>query len=67
MNEKICVYFEFFDEVVELINNFYLRLIDINIGMLVVKNEFVEFFGMNGKCFLNSVFDVFFIIFLFDI
>ncbi|WP_395530948.1 phage tail domain-containing protein [Enterococcus faecium] len=67
MNEKTRVYLEFSDEVVELTNNSYLRLIDINIGMPVAKNEFVEFSGTNGKRLSNSAFDAFPIILSFDI
>lgn len=67
MNEKTRVYLEFSDEVVELTNNSYLRLIDINIGMPVAKNEFVEFSGMNGKRLSNSAFDAFPITLSFDI
>ncbi|OTO79629.1 phage tail domain-containing protein [Enterococcus faecium] len=67
MNEKTRVYLEFSDEVVELTNNSYLRLIDINIGMPVAKNEFVEFSGTNGKRLSNSAFDAFPITLSFDI
>lgn len=67
MNEKTHVYLEFSDEVVELTNNSYLRLIDINIGMPVAKNEFVEFSGTNGKRLSNSAFDAFPITLSFDI
>ncbi|EFF20182.1 phage tail family protein [Enterococcus faecium] len=67
MNEKTRVYLEFSDEVVELTNNSYLRLIDINIGMPVAKNEFVEFSGTNGKRLSNSSFDAFPITLSFDI
>ncbi|MEC3942644.1 phage tail family protein [Enterococcus mundtii] len=67
MNEKTRVYLAFSDEIVELTNNSYLRLIDINIGMPVVKNEFVEFSGTNGKCLSNSSFDAFPITLSFDI
>ena len=67
MNEKTRVYLEFSDEVVELTNNFYLRLIDIDIGMPVAKNEFVEFSGTNGKRLSNSSFDAFPITLSFDI
>ncbi|EGP5178129.1 phage tail family protein [Enterococcus faecium] len=67
MNEKTRVYLEFSDEVVELTNNSYLRLIDINIGMPVAKNEFVEFSGTNGKHLSNSSFDAFPITLSFDI
>lgn len=67
MNEKTRVYLAFSDEIVELTNNSYLRLIDINIGMPVAKNEFVEFSGTNGKRLSNSSFDAFPITLLFDI
>ncbi|HFC9384249.1 phage tail family protein [Enterococcus faecium] len=67
MNEKTRVYLEFSDEVVELTNNSYLRLIEINIGMPVAKNEFVEFSGTNGKRLSNSSFDAFPITLSFDI
>lgn len=67
MNEKTRVYLEFSDEAVELTNNSYLRLIDINIGMPVAKNEFVEFSGTNGKRLSNSAFDAFPITLSFDI
>lgn len=67
MNEKTRVYLAFSDEIVELTNNSYLRLIDINIGMPVAKNEFVEFSGTNGKRLSNSSFDAFPIILSFDI
>ncbi|EMW6346335.1 phage tail family protein [Enterococcus faecium] len=67
MNEKTRVYLAFSDEIVELTNNSYLRLIDINIGMPVVKNEFVEFSGTNGKRLSNSSFDAFPITLSFDI
>lgn len=67
MNEKTRVYLAFSDEVVELTNNSYLRLIDINIGMPVTKNEFVEFSGTNGKRLSNSSFDAFPITLSFDI
>ncbi|EMW5552575.1 phage tail family protein [Enterococcus faecium] len=67
MNEKTRVYLAFSDEIVELTNNSYLRLIDINIGMPVAKNEFVEFSGTNGKRLLNSSFDAFPITLSFDI
>lgn len=67
MNEKTRVYLEFSDEVVELTNNSYLRLIDINIGMPVAKNEFVEVSGTNGKRLSNSAFDAFPITLSFDI
>ena len=67
MNEKTRVYLEFSDEVVELTNNSYLRLMDINIGMPVAKNEFVEFSGTNGKRLSNSAFDAFPITLSFDI
>lgn len=67
MNEKTRVYLEFSDEVVELTNNSYLRFIDINIGMPVAKNEFVEFSGTNGKRLSNSAFDAFPITLSFDI
>lgn len=55
MNEKTRVYLEFSDEVVELTNNSYLRLIEINIGMPVAKNEFVEFSGTNEASFEQLV------------
>ncbi|MGM0221549.1 hypothetical protein IGL62_001376 [Enterococcus sp. AZ137] len=67
MNEKTRVYLAFSDEIVELTNNSYLRLIDINIGMPVAKNEFVEFSGTNGKRLSNSAFDAFPITLSFDI
>ena len=67
MNEKTRVYLEYSDDVVELTNNSYLRLIDINIGMPVAKNEFVEFSGTNGKRLSNSSFDAFPITLSFDI
>ncbi|EGP4917918.1 TPA: phage tail family protein [Enterococcus faecium] len=67
MNEKTRVYLAFSDEIVELTNNSYLRLIDINIGMPVAKNEFVEFSGTNGKRLSNSSFDAFPITLSFDI
>lgn len=67
MNEKTRVYLEFSDEIVELTNNSYLRLIEINIGMPVAKNEFVEFSGTNGKRLSNSSFDAFPITLSFDI
>ncbi|RBT15866.1 hypothetical protein EA95_01835 [Enterococcus faecium] len=67
MNEKTRVYLAFSDEIVELTNNSYLRLIDINIGMPVTKNEFVEFSGTNGKRLSNSSFDAFPITLSFDI
>ena len=67
MNEKTRVYLAFSDEIVELTNNSYLRLNDINIGMPVAKNEFVEFSGTNGKRLSNSSFDAFPITLSFDI
>lgn len=67
MNEKTRVYLAFSDEIVELTNNSYLRLIDINIGMPVAKNEFVEFSGTNGKRLSSSSFDAFPITLSFDI
>ncbi|EGP4984006.1 phage tail family protein [Enterococcus faecium] len=67
MNEKTRVYLAFSDEIVELTNNSYLRLIDINVGMPVAKNEFVEFSGTNGKRLSNSAFDAFPITLSFDI
>ncbi|EGP4967593.1 phage tail family protein [Enterococcus faecium] len=67
MNEKTRVYLAFSDEIVELTNNSYLRLIEINIGMPVAKNEFVEFSGTNGKRLSNSSFDAFPITLSFDI
>ncbi|HGD7085752.1 TPA: phage tail family protein [Enterococcus faecium] len=67
MNEKTRVYLAFSDEIFELTNNSYLRLIDINIGMPVAKNEFVEFSGTNGKRLSNSSFDAFPITLSFDI
>lgn len=67
MNEKTRVYLAFSDEIVVLTNNSYLRLIDINIGMPVAKNEFVEFSGTNGKRLSNSSFDAFPITLSFDI
>lgn len=67
MNEKTRVHLAFSDEIVELTNNSYLRLIDINIGMPVAKNEFVEFSGTNGKRLSNSSFDAFPITLSFDI
>lgn len=67
MNEKTAVYLEFSNEIVELTKNSHLRLIDINIGMPVAKNEFVEFSGTNGKRLSNSSLDAFPITLSFDI
>ncbi|EPM8068589.1 phage tail family protein [Enterococcus faecium] len=67
MNEKTLVYLQFSDDIIELTANQHFRLIDINIGMPVAKNEYVEFSGMNGKRLSNSALDAFPITLSFDI
>lgn len=67
MSEKTTIYLEFANERIELTDNQHLRLIDINIGMPVAKNEYVEFSGTNGKRLSNSSLDSFPITLIFDI
>ncbi|EMF0401963.1 phage tail family protein [Enterococcus faecium] len=67
MSEKTTIYLEFANERIELTGNQHLRLIDINIGMPVAKNEYVEFSGTNGKRLSNSSLDSFPITLIFDI
>ena len=66
MKEKTIVYLEFSNETIELTENPHIRLIDIDIGMPVAKNEYVEFSGTNGKRLSNSAFDAFPITLSFD-
>ncbi len=54
MNEKTRVYLEFSDEVVELTNNSYLRLIDINIGMPVAKMSLWNFLARMESVFRTA-------------
>ena len=66
LEDKTSVFLQFSDGVCDLLNLYDIKIIDINIGMPVPKNEVTSFSGSRGQKLLTHSYDAFPIVFNFD-